>query len=578
MNDPKIVDIKDMLKKTGELYGERVAYKFKTETPGKFNTISHKEVREMVDNLGTALVSLLNLKDKKIAVIGENRYEWEVAYLSVVAGTGTIVPLDKALPENELSSLIRRSEVEAIFYSEKYEPALKKLAQDGTTKLKHLICMDATTHDDGIYSFKELIEKGKELINNGDKSFLDATIDPEAMTIMLFTSGTTSQSKAVALCQRNICSNLMDMGVALHQISCEDSMLSFLPVHHVFECTVGFLLSLYKGMSTAFCEGIRHIVDNLREYQTTFMVCVPALYENIYNNILKNLEKQGKLDTVMKLVEAHKNDTLEQKKEIFKDIHAIFGGKVRLFISGAAALDPKIEQGYRDFGFDLVQGYGLTETSPVVCVNTFPGKDEFKHKVGSIGLTLEHVQAKIEDANSEGLGELVVKGPNIMMEYHENEEATKEVLDNGWFHTGDLCKIDDEGFIYISGRKKNVIVLKNGKNIFPEEMENLVNKIEGVTESMVYPILNNNAKDENDIRIVAEAVYDKEIMKEMYDTENEAKIYEIISNKIKEINRTMPLYKAIRGLTITEIPIAKTTTGKLKRYEELAKIKARETK
>ncbi len=568
--DPKITDIKDMLEKTGKLYGDKPAYKFRTNEPGKFTFYTHKEVRDMVNNLGTSLISLLDLKDKKVAIIGDNRYEWEVAYLSVVAGTGIVVPLDKALPENELESLIRRSEVEAIFYEEKYEPVLKKLAKDGTTKLKHLICMDATEHDDGIYSFIELIEKGKELISNGDRCFLDSKVDPETMTIMLFTSGTTSKSKAVALCQRNLCSNIMDMGKVLYQIDCNDSMLSFLPVHHVFECTVGFLLSLYKGMCTAFCDGIRHIVDNLREYQTTFMVCVPALYENIYKNVLKNLEKQGKLEAVMKLVEEHKNDTMEKKREIFKDIHAIFGGKIKLFISGAAALDPKIEQGYRDFGFDLVQGYGLTETSPVVCVNTFEGKDEFKHKLGSIGPALPSVQVRIDDANAEGLGELVVKGPSVMMGYHENPEATAEVLEDGWFHTGDLCRIDDEGYIYISGRKKSVIVLKNGKNIFPEEMENLVNKIEGVKESFIYGLPNSN--DENDIKIHVEVVYDKEVMKEMYNTEDRQEIYKIINTKVKEINKTMPLYKAIRGMELTEEPIAKTTTGKIKRYEELSKI------
>jgi long-chain acyl-CoA synthetase len=577
MND-KIVDIKDMLKKTGAVYGNRPAFRFRTETPGVFKELTHKEVRDMVDCLGTALVSLLNLKGKRVAVIGENRYEWEVAYLSVVAGTGTVVPLDKALPENELDSLIRRSEVEAIFYSEKYEPVLKKLAKDGTTKLKHLISFDRDANCDGIYSFKELISKGQKLIDDGDIAFLEAEIDPEEMTIMLFTSGTTSQSKAVALCQRNLCENLMAMETALYNITCEDSMLSFLPVHHVFECTVGFLLSLHKGMCTAFCDGPRHITENLREYGTTFMVCVPALYEMIYKTILKNLEKAGKLEAVMTLVEAHKNDTMEQKAEIFKDIHAIFGGKIKLLISGAAALDPKVEEGYRNFGINLVQGYGLTESSPVVCVNIFPGKDENNHKIGTIGKALENVQVRIEDPNEEGLGELMVKGPNVMLGYYGNTEATAETLEDGWLHTGDLCKIDDEGYIYISGRKKSVIVLKNGKNIFPEEMENLVNKIEGVNESMVYAVLNKDAKDENDIKIVVEAVYDKKIMKEMYNTEDEAEIYEIINNKIKDINRTMPLYKAMRGLSITEEPIARTTTGKMRRYEELAKIKAREAK
>lgn len=575
MNDPKIVDIKDMLKKTGELYSNRPAFRFRTETPGVFKEYTHKEVREMVDCLGTALISLLNLKGKRIAVIGENRYEWEVAYLSVVAGTGTVVPLDKALPENELESLIRRSEVEAIFYQEKYEEVLKKLAKDGTTKLKHLISMDAISHQDGIYSFKELIERGKKLIEDGDIVFLESEIDPEAMTIMLFTSGTTSQSKAVMLSQKNICENLMDMAVVLYPITSEDSMLSFLPIHHVFECTVGFLLSLYKGMCTAFCDGPRHIVDNLKEYGITFMVCVPAIYELIYKTILKNLEKAGKLEAVMALVEKHKNDSMAQKAEIFKDIHSVFGGKIKLLISGAAALSPEIEQGYRNFGINLVQGYGLTETSPVVCVNIFPNKDENKHKCGTIGKALPKVQVRIEDPNEEGLGELMVKGPNVMLGYYENEEATNEALENGWFHTGDLCSIDEDGYIFISGRKKSVIVLKNGKNIFPEEMENLVNKIEGVQESMIYSVPNKDSKDKDDIKVAVEVVWDRKIMKEMYDTENEKEVYDIILSKIKEINKTMPLYKAIRGLIITEEPIAKTTTGKLKRYEELAKIKAR---
>ena len=576
MNDPKVTDIKDMLKKTGELYGDRPAYRFRTEKPGVFKEITHKEVRNAVNCLGTALVSLLNLKGKRIAVIGENSYEWEISYLSIVCGTGVVVPLDKSLPENEIDSLIRRSEVEAIFYQDKYEPILKKLAQDGTTKLKHLISMNAETHKDGVYAFKELIEKGKKLIDDGDIAFLEAEINPNNMSIMLFTSGTTSQSKAVALSHKNICSNLMDMAEVLYSISCEDVMLSFLPVHHVFECTVGFLLSLYKGCCTAFSDGARHIVDNIKEYGVTFMVCVPALFEMIYKTILKNLEKAGKLDAVMKLVEEHKNDTMEEKKKIFKEIHDVFGGKINLLISGAAALDSKVEEGYRNFGINLVQGYGLTETSPVVCVNTFRGKDENKHKCGTIGKALPGIEVKIEDSNEEGLGELMVKGPSVMIEYYGNPEATKETLEkDGWLHTGDLCRIDDDGYIYISGRKKSVIVLKNGKNIFPEEMENLVNKIEGVSESMIYSVLNKDAIDENDIKIAVEVVYDREIMKEMYNVEKETEIYEIILAKIKEINKAMPLYKSIRGLVLTEEPLARTTTGKLKRYEELKKIESR---
>ena len=569
----EIRDIKDMLKKTGELYGNKPAYKFKTDEPGKYRTISHKEIREMVDCLGTSLVSLLDLKGKRIAIIGENRYEWEVAYFSVVAGTGIVVPLDKALPANELESLIRRSEVEAIFYSRAYEETLQKLAKDGTVALKHLICFDAEDHEDGVYSFKELIEKGKGLLAGGERAFIDAEIDPDVMSIMLFTSGTTSQSKAVALSQKNICANLIAMKDIVYDIDCDDTFLSVLPVHHVFECSAGFMLAMYLGASTAFCSGLRHIVDDLREYQVSFLVCVPALYELMYKGIMGNLKKAGKLDAVMQLAEAHKDDTMEQKAAIFKDIHAIFGGHIKLFISGAAALDINVERGFRNFGINMIQGYGLTEASPVVCANRYEGKNESEHVYGSIGRVVVNGEAKIDNPDENGLGELLFRGPNVMLGYYGNEEATKETIEEGgWLHTGDLCTMDENGFIFIKGRKKSVIVLKNGKNIFPEEMENLVNKIEGVDESMIYPYLNNDAIDEDDIKIGVEVVYNKDIMKEMYDVEDEKGIYEIINNKVKEINKTMPAYKSIRNLILTQVPIIKTTTGKIKRYEELKKI------
>ena len=575
MREPLSVDnMKELLIETGKRYGDRPAYKFKTEIPGELRTITHGEVRNMINNLGTALVDLLNLKGKRIAVIGENRYEWEVAYFSVVTGTGIVVPLDKALPENELESLIRRSEVEAIFYSRVYEPTLKRLQKDGTTALKHLICFDAVDHEDGVYSFKELVLKGKELVESGVKDFIDAEVDSNAMSIMLFTSGTTSQSKAVALSQKNICSNLDAMSDIVHNIDCTDTFLSVLPVHHVFECSAGFMLATYTGACTAFNTGLRHIMEDLRDFDVTMMVCVPALYEMMYKGILKNLEKAGKLEAVMALAEAHKNDTMKQKAEIFKEIHAAFGGKIKLFISGAAALDVNVEHGYRNFGINLVQGYGLTEASPVICCNSSAFKDDDKHVFGTIGKCVLNGEAKILNPDAEGYGELLYRGPNVMLEYYGNEEATKETIEpDGWLHTGDICRIDEEGYIFIAGRQKSVIVLKNGKNIFPEEMEALVNKIDGVKESMIYPVLNNDASDENDIKIGVEVVYDKAIMEEMYNAKDEEEVYEVISEKIKEINKTMPQYKAIRaGVVITEVPLIKTTTGKIKRYEEIKKI------
>ena len=555
----EITDLKDMLNKTKKLYGEKPAYKIRIEE-GKYKIFTHKEVRDMVDYLGTALIDL-GLKGKRIAIIGPNRYEWEIAYLSVVCGTGIVVPLDKSLPENELEALIQRSEVEAIFYTNKYEEALKKIRYNPKNKLKHLISMDMCKHSEGIYSQEELIEKGKKILNNGNKEFINAKINPEEMSIMLFTSGTTSQSKVVALSHKNICSNLMDLGSIL-DVNSDDTLLSVLPVHHVFECTVGFLFSLYKGAQTVFCDGIRHIVNNLNEYKVSVMACVPSIYERIFMMIRKKIEKQGELQQILENKKLYKNESMEKKKEIFKDIHNMLGGRIKLFISGAAALDPKIEERYQDLGLNLVQGYGLTETSPVVGIGT----NKF-YRIGSIGKSVPSVEAKIVDANSEGIGELVVKGPNVMLGYYNDKVATKKAIQDGWFYTGDLAKIDEDGYIFICGRKKSVIVLKNGKNIFPEEMENLVNKIEGVKESFIFG--KKRSEDKDDIKINVQIVFDRKVIEEAYKVKTDEEIYKILSNKIKEINKTMPQYKAIRGIILTEKELIKTTTGKIKRQANL---------
>lgn len=554
-----VSDLKDMLNKTRELYGDRPGYKIKLEE-GKYQVYTHNEIRDMIDYLGTALINL-GLKDKRIAVIGENRYEWELVYLSVVCGTGIVVPLDKSLPANELEELVERSEVEAIFYSKKYEETVEKIKYSEKNKLKHLISMDTDIHKEGIYSEKELIEKGKEFVEAGDRRFIDAKINPEEMSIMLFTSGTTSKSKVVALSHHNMVSNVMDFASVL-DVDSSDRILSFLPLHHVFECTVGMLYSLYIGAERSFCEGIRHIVQNLNEYNITFASFVPAIYESMHKTILKNLEKEGKLEAVRKLMEANKDKTMAEKKEIFKDIHNVFGGQIKLFVSGAAALEKEVEEDFRAWGINLCQGYGLTETSPVIGVET---NENFR--VGSIGKALPHVQAKIEDANDEGMGELVVKGPNVMLGYYNDEEATKEVLEDGWFRTGDLAKIDEDGYIFICGRKKSVIVLKNGKNIFPEEMEALVNKIEGVKESFIFG--KQQSDDKDDIKINVKIIFDREIMQEAYKVTTDEEIYKVLAEKVKEVNQIMPKYKAIRGILISEEPLLKTTTSKIKRQANL---------
>lgn len=562
----EITDLKDMLKKSGELYGNRPAFKFKTEKENEFKVITHKEFRYEVDCLGTKLIDM-GLKNKRVAVISENRYEWEVAYLSIACGTGVVVPLDKSLPENEIESLIKRSEVEAIFYSNKYDDIMKKLQNGNETRLKYFISMDLEEKNNDVYSERELIKEGKELLKNGNKDFLEAQIDSENMGIMLFTSGTTAMSKAVALSHKNICANLMDIASVL-EIHEQDTMLSFLPLHHTFECTTGFLYPMYKGACIVFCEGIRHIADNIKDYKVTAMVSVPILYENMYKKMLKGIEKKGKLDTVKKGIKISNillKFGIDVRKKLFKEIHDILGGKVRLFINGAAALDREVEKGFNDLGFRIAQGYGLTETSPVISA----GNDKHE-RIGSVGKIFPSVEVKIDNPNEEGIGEIVVKGPNVMLGYYENEEATKEVLKNGWFYTGDLGYLDKDGYLFITGRKKDVIVLKNGKNVYPEELETLVARIDGVKECMVYGKPEEN--DETDLKICVKIVYDAEEMKEAYGAQTDEEIYNKLWEKVKEINKEMPTYKYIREIIFTQEELIKTTTQKVKRHEELKKI------
>ena len=561
----KFTDLKDMLNKTVEKFGSRPAYVFKKEEEEKLKEITYNEFKSDIDGLGTALINL-GLKDKRVAVIGNNRYEWAVSYLSVTNGTGIVVPLDKALPNNEIESLIMRSEVEAIIYASKYDEIMEELKDKKNTNLKYFISMDLEESTNGVISFRKLIEKGKEQIENGDKKFLDAIINPDVMGIMLFTSGTTSQSKAVMLSHKNIVSDLMNISSVLY-IDENDRFLSFLPLHHTFECTAGFLFPISRGSSIAFCEGIRHIVDNIKEYEITIMVSVPVLYEGMCKKVMKAIENQGKSKTVnigMKLSNVLLKVGVDVRNKLFKQIHDNLGPKLRLLVAGGAALDPETEKFFNGLGIRMAQGYGLTETSPVIAVED----DKFTRN-GSIGKALPELEVKIKDANEEGIGELLVKGPTVMLGYYQNEEATKETIDEeGWLNTGDLAKIDKDGFIFITGRKKFVIVLKNGKNVYPEELEILINKIAGVTESFVY----GKEEEDGNYKVSAKIVYDKDIMKDIYGLEDKQEIKEKLWQEIKRINRTMPTYKYIKEISVTDEELIKTTTKKIKRQEEMKKI------
>lgn len=562
----KIENLKELLKRTETLYKNKVAFKFKTEIEGEFRTKTYGEYIKEINALGTALISI-GLKDKKIAVISENRYEWTLTYLATVNGTGIIVPLDRSLPEVEIINLIKASGVEAIFYSNKYQDVMDKVRNEKIGDIKFFISMDTEKSTNEVYSQKELIRIGEDLIKNGAKTFTESKIDNEKMSIMLFTSGTTSKSKAVSLSHKNICTNLYDIA-SVFDVSQKDTLLSFLPLHHTYECTVGFLYPVYVGATITYCEGIRHIADNIKEYQVSVMISVPPLFESLYKRVMQTIEKQGKMKKVkmgIKISNILRKIGIDKRRQIFKEIHESLGGKLRLFVAGAAAFDPKMERGLNDLGIDTYQGYGLTETSPVIAA---------EHKTvvryGSVGKVFPSLEATIFEPNKDGIGEIIVKGDTVMNGYVNNEKETNEVIIDGWFYTGDLGYFDKDDFLFITGRKKNVIVLKNGKNIYPEEVETLINDIPGVKESLVFGKVENG--DENDLKLAVKVVYDAEFMKDKYGLQEEKGIKEKIWKEIKEINRKMPTYKYVKELIVTEDELIKTTTQKIKRFEEIKKI------
>lgn len=557
MRKMRFTDLKDMLDKTEEMYKDRPAYKLKTEE-GKYEVITHKEFRQQIKQLGTGLIDL-GLKGERIAVISENRYEWSLAYLAIAAGTGIVVPLDKSLPANEIESLMIRSEVKAIFYSKKYDEIMEDIRQRGTTQVKYFISMDEESNTEKVYSEKDILKRGQELVINGDTRFIDTKINPEEMGIMLFTSGTTSISKAVMLSHKNIVENIYSLDCIV-KVDQNDTSLAFLPFHHTFGWT-GFLFFFKNGVTNAFCDGIRHIQENLKEYKVSIFVCVPLLLEAMYKKIITTIEKQGMTKKVMlgrKLSNILLKFGIDIRRKLFKQIIDQLGGNIRLAVSGAAGIDKEVAKGFNEFGIKAIQGYGLTETSPVITA-----ENDQNIRYGSVGFPLENVTVKIDNPNEEGIGEIIAKGPNVMLGYYENEEATNEVLINGWFHTGDLGYFDKDRYLFITGRKKNVIVLKSGKNIYPEELELLINNLNYVQESMVF-----GYPKDDDLILSVKIVYNKELFEDL----SEQEIYNKIWKDIKEINSRLTNYKHIKKLIITDEPMIKTTTQKVKRFEEIKKI------
>lgn len=563
-----ITDLKHMLNTSVELYADNVAFRQRFIKDEPFREITYREALDTVNGLGTALIAH-GLKGKRISVIGENCYQWATSYLAAVCGTGVVVPLDKELSAQELKQLVIEADVAAVLFTKKYEEMFKDMMASGDTKLELLVNLNGSAGDEaeGILSWEGLVEEGKKLVEGGDRSFIDAEIYADEMSVLLFTSGTTGIAKGVMLSHRNICEDLMSAPTILN-VNTWDIFFSVLPVHHTYECTCGFLMPLYKGASIAYCEGLKYIVKNLAEVRPTMLLAVPLIFENLYNNIMKNVRKQGKEGLVRKVLAINKVTKkigLDLNKLLLKDILKVFGGRMRVLISGGAAIDPAILQFFNDLGFIAVQGYGLTECAPMAALNP----DQHKNmRNSSVGHLLPGMEVKIEDKNEDGIGEICVKGPNVMMGYYNMPEETAKVIQDGWFHTGDLGYVDDKDFIYITGRKKNVIITANGKNVFPEELEYYLGRSNLVSESMVWA-----QEDEagQDTVIVATIKPDMEEVEAVIGKEaasDTAQVEKLLWAEVDKINEDLPFFKKIKKVTVRREEFEKTTGKKIKRFVE----------
>ncbi len=561
----KVENYRELIQMVESKYAKNIAYRYKKDYTAKEPEYIQKTYEETINNVkavGTKFIEL-GLQGKKIILIGKNRYEWCVSYFAITTSNMIVAPLDVALPDNEIETLVKRSGAEAIIFDKKFVELVKKIKKENK-KIKTLISMQ-DVEDKDVNNFSDILKQGKKLLEEGNKEYEKIEIDSNKMSIMLFTSGTTNLPKIVMLSQNNICSNISSIA-AYVKIYPTDTLLSFLPIHHTFESTITFLYGFYSGATVAFCDGLRYIQKNLQEYKVSVFVAVPLVLETMYKKIQKAIEDKGKtklINTISKISNILLKLHIDLRKIFFKQVLDNFGGNLRVVLYGAAPMNKETIIGYNNFGIDLIQGYGLTETSPVISAETDKEK-----RPGSVGLVLDNLEAKIDNPDKDGVGEILVKGPSVMLGYYENEEETNKAMEDGWFHTGDYGYIDEDKFLYVTGRKKDIIVLKNGKNVYPQEIEFLINKIPGVIESLVYL----REKDSRDTMLCAKIVYDKEMLKQIEGDKTQEEYKKEIWEKVKEMNKTLPIYKRIKNITLSTELLSKTTTQKVKRYEELKKV------
>mgnify|MGYP002549180665 FL=1 len=548
----------------------------KFDPKGKYTEISYRQFGEDVIGFGTALMRKLQLgSNPRVLILSETTYHWYVSYMTMLCGNGIAIPTDKELPDNELENVIKRSRADVVIYSARKEDSIKKILSN-IPEVKYFVKMYSEEGIDGKnVGMQYLIEEGKNLVANGDDAYSKIRVIPDEFKVLLFTSGTTSSAKGVMLSSRNLAENINAVS-AYVKLYPEDRFFSVLPLHHTYESSIGFLIPMAWGASIAVCQGLKHIVPNLQETKPTAMLAVPLLVENLYKKInatIKKSKKDGLVNSMIHVTNALKAVGVDIKRKVFAEIHENLGGRIRVIVSAAAPIDAKVGKWIEDIGIVFLQGYGLTETAPISALTP-----EFEPKVGSAGKAIFKAELKIDSPNENGEGEVLIKTPTLMLGYYEDEEATNEAIEivdgERWFHSGDIGYLDKDGFLYITGRCKNVIVTQNGKNIYPEEIELLLSKVPEIKECMVYGKEDPEDKNNKELIISVKVIPNMEEIEEKYGKDlPEEKIREIIWNKIKEVNKQLTSYKAIKNLEIKHDEFEKTTTMKIKRYAELKKDK-----
>lgn len=565
------VDLKDMLETTVARFPERTLFKQKFNRNEPFREITFRQVLDDVYALGTAFLDL-GLREKKIGVIGKNSYQWCETYLAVTGGVGVIVPLDKELHEEELKQLTVKGELSAVITVEnKYYETFKAIKESGESQLEYVINVAMEEDEslkDGYISWNKLRETGRKAVHNGDRKYIDAPVVNTDLSVILFTSGTTDVSKGVMLNQKNLVLDTYLAQTLLEVRQGEDTFFSILPLHHTYECTATFLECVYNGTTMAICQGLKYIVKDMQETRPNLLLGVPVIFENLYNKITRNVRKSGKekqLNTLFRINRVTKKIGLDISKQATKQITELFGGELRSVICGGAAVDGDILDYFGDLGFRSVQGYGLTECSPVIALN--PDNAKFINNK-SAGYLFPLSECKIVDKDEDGFGEICFRGPTVMMGYYKDPERTAQAIDSdGWYHTGDLGYIDEQEYVYITGRKKSIIITGNGKNVYPEELEFYLQKSEYISESMVWGDETN--ADPTRRGIYATIRVNKEAIEDKFGTDySKEQVTEFINREVDKANEKLPLFKKITHVIIREREFNKTTTHKILRRDE----------